>query len=375
MVNELLQNLIQIPSVNPDSNPNTDHAGELDLAKWLHNHMVDIGFTCHLDEVLPGRPNLICRSPGSDDRPRIFLGPHLDTVSVEGMTIDPFGGNIHDGKIWGRGASDTKGPMAAMITALTTRKEILSSLPVAIDFVAFMAEESSQWGSKDFGKKYADQYEFGIAGEPTSLDIVYTTKGSAWLTVEASGIAAHSSQPERGENAIMCLARALDVINRKLSNRLATFTHPVLGHSTLNVGVIRGGSKPNIVPDKAEAEIDIRFTPDLQEQGGALTMMNAFLSEAKLPLTITNSHTNPPMEVARNHSILQHLLAANPSTALVGAPWLSDAAHLNAAGIPSICIGPGSINQAHTKDEFINIEDLSMGVLYFENIIDSFIQT
>ncbi len=372
MVQELLQTLIAIPSVNPDSTPGTTQVGELRLAKWLDTYMSDLGFHCTLEEVKPGRPNLICRSPGSDLRPRIFLGPHLDTVGVAGMSIDPFGGEIRDDRIWGRGASDTKGPMAAMITALKNRAHLLSELPVAIDFVAFMAEESSQWGSKDFGSKYAKDYVLGIAGEPTSLDIVYTTKGSTWITVETSGKAAHASQPERGQNAILSLTRSLDLMNRKLAGKLATFTHPVLGHSTLNIGTIQGGTRPNIVPDFASAEIDIRYTPTLHECGGALDLTQSFIKENQLPLKISECHTNPPMEVDNAHPMLKHLLLANPTSQLVGAPWFSDAAHLNDAGCPSVCIGPGSIDQAHTKNEFIAIRDLLEGVSYFENLIDSF---
>ena len=258
---ELLQNLIRIPSVNPDNDPGTDKVGESSIAEYLSALLVPHGFDVTLEEVLPNRPNVIARCPGPTNRPRIFLGPHTDTVGVSGMIFDPFCGDIKDGNILGRGASDTKGPMAAMLTALIENKTLLAELPIAIDFIAFMAEESSQHGSKHFAEWHAEEYIFGIAGEPTSLDIVYTTKGSLWLTVVAKGTAAHASQPERGSNAIMTLARSLDHMNRKMANTLATFTHSVLGHSSFNIGTIKGGTRPNIVPDHAEAEIDIRTTP------------------------------------------------------------------------------------------------------------------
>ncbi|MGJ8673429.1 M20 family metallopeptidase [Rubritalea sp.] len=369
---ELLQTLIQIPSVNPDNDPGTDKVGEQDIAEFLRHFLTPHGFQVTLEEVLPGRPNVIARCPGPDNRPRIFLGPHTDTVGVSGMVFDPFCGEIKDGSILGRGASDTKGPMAAMLTALIENKELLAELPVAIDFVAFMAEESSQHGSKHFAEWHADEYIFGIAGEPTSLDIVYTTKGSLWLTVVAKGMAAHASQPERGSNAIMTLTRSLDHMNRKLANRLATYTHSVLGHSSFNVGTIKGGTRPNIVPDHAEAEIDIRTTPSLFAEGGAHSLVLDFIKEQQLPLEVVSAHENPPMETPTTDPIILQLLKANPDTQLVGAPWFSDAAHLSNAGIPSICLGPGSINQAHTKDEFIKISDLEAGHTYFSNFIRSF---
>jgi len=368
---ELLQQLIRIPSVNPDDAPGTDKTHEQDIAEWLKPFLESHGFDVTLEEVLPGRPNLIARSPGPTDRPRIMLAPHLDTVGVGGMTIDPFCGDIKEDKIWGRGASDTKGPMAAMIMGLVENKEILAELPVAVDFVAFMGEESVQQGSKHFAEHHAEEYEFAIAGEPTLLNLVHVTKGATWITVEAHGKAAHSSQPQLGENAIMILARSLDMINRKLSNRLATYTHPILGHSTLNIGTIAGGSRPNIVPDYASAQIDFRTTPSLQEAGGAVELLENFISEMQLPICIKSYHANPPMETPDDNPYIKSLLASSAISQTVGAPWFSDAAHLTSGGIPSICSGPGSIDQAHTKDEWIKIADLEAGVTFFSHFIKS----
>ena len=369
---ELLQKLIRIPSVTPDNDPGTEHVGEQKLAEYLEGFLTEHGFSVQLEEVLPNRPNLIARCPGPSDRPRIFLGPHLDTVGVSGMDFDPFCGDIKAGTILGRGASDTKGPMAAMITALIENKELLAELPIAIDFVAFMAEESAQHGSKHFAEWHAEEYIFGIAGEPTSLDIVYTTKGSLWMTLAARGVAAHASQPERGSNAIVTLASALHTLDSELRQELATFSHPVLGESSFNIGTINGGTRPNIVPDYVESEIDIRFTPSLHQHGGAQLLVENFITNNKLPLEVIQAHSNPPMETSTHDPIIQQLQKANPSTQLVGAPWFSDAAHLSNAGIPSVCIGPGSINQAHTKDEFIKISDLEAGHTYFSQFIQSF---
>ncbi|MEM9080518.1 MAG: M20/M25/M40 family metallo-hydrolase [Verrucomicrobiota bacterium] len=363
----LLQNLIRIPSVNPDGDPTSPHAGEAKIATHLKDLLTQNGFTVTLEEVLPDRPNLIARCPGPENRPRILLGPHLDTVGVTGMTIDPFAAKIQDDKIWGRGASDTKGPMAAMLIGLFNNLDHLASCPVAVDFVAFMGEESSQPGSKHFAKHHAAEYEFALIGEPTSLQLVHCTKGSLWATLETTGKATHASQPHLGENAILKLTASLDLLNRKFTNRLATYTHPTLGHSTLNIGTITGGTRPNIVPDHASAQIDIRTTPDLGEAGGAQQLLQAFIVEQKLPLTITHSSEAPPMEVPSRNDWLQKTQTLQPSSNLVGAPWFSDAAHLTTAGLPSVCIGPGSIDQAHTADEFISIQDLEDGANWFSH--------
>ena len=365
----LLQQLVRIPSVNPDNAPGTEHTGEETLAIFLAGWLESIGADVVLEQIQPGRPNLIARFAPCDGRPRILLGPHLDTVGVGGMTIQPFGGDIRDGKLWGRGASDTKGPMAAMLWALHEHQDILAKLPVAVDFVAFMGEESGQWGSKDFVNRHGQDYTFAMVGEPTAMQVVHVTKGSLWATLRASGKAAHSSQPERGENAILKLARALDLLDHHLGGQLATFTHPVLGHSTMNVGMIRGGARPNIVPDLAEAEIDIRITPALAAAGGALKLLTETIAFFDLPIEIVKSHENPPMETAADHPIVQALLATDSACKLTGAPWFSDAAHLSKGGIPSICIGPGTIDQAHTVDEFIEISALEHGAAFFSSFI------
>ena len=370
-VTELLQQLVRIPSVNPDGDPGTDQCGEEALANWLGEYLTAQGFRVTLEEIQPGRPNLLARSPGppGDSRPRVVLGPHLDTVGVGGMTIDPFGAELRDGKLWGRGASDTKGSMAAMIWGLLSNREQLADLPVAVDLVAFMSEESDQWGSKHFVKAHGRDYDFAIAGEPTGLDLVHVTKGSLWATLHTTGLSGHASQPELGDNAIMKLVRALAPLESELASRLAEFTHPVLGHATLNVGMFHGGTRANIIPDQASAEIDIRFPPALVESGSAREFLESFLAERGYPLTITGPDENPPMEVPSGNKWLRRILAIHPQSQLVGAPWFSDAAHLNAGGLPAICLGPGSIRQAHTKDEFISLSDLQAGADFFTKLI------
>jgi acetylornithine deacetylase len=364
----LLQQLVRIPSVNPDNAPGTADTGEETIAVFLSGWLESIGADVTLEEIRPGRPNLIARFAPMDGRPRILLGPHLDTVGVGGMTIHPFNGEILDGKLWGRGSSDTKGPMAAMLWALHGNRDLLANLPVAVDFVGFMGEESGQWGSKDFAKNHGGEYTFALVGEPTSMEIVNVTKGSLWATLRATGRAAHSSMPERGENAVLKLTRALDRLDCHLGAELTGFTHPVLGRSTMNVGVIRGGSRPNIVPDLAEAEIDIRITPSLTEAGGALKLLQETISFHDLPVEIVKHHENPPMDTEAGHPVIRKLLALG-GTKTTGAPWFSDAAHLSAGGIPSICIGPGSIDQAHTADEFIEVDALQQGAEFFTRFI------
>ncbi|MDA7881803.1 M20 family metallopeptidase [Akkermansiaceae bacterium] len=362
---ELLQALIRIPSVNPEGDPGVSPDGEANMADFIAEFLEPLGFQITQEEALPGRPNLIARAPGPEDRPRILLGPHLDTVSIAGMTIDPFGAEIRDGKVWGRGSSDTKGPMAAMLWGLKENAAQLASLPVAVDFVGFMGEESSQPGSRHFAKHHADEYDFAIAGEPTSLEAVYCTKGCLWATIEAKGHSTHASQPHLGDNAILKLTRELDCLVNDFGIQLASYTHEVLGTSTINIGMISGGTRANIVPDKATAVIDIRTVPSLVEKQTGIERLREFLTHTE----ITEASEFPPMDLKPDHPWLDRLRAIHPGLQFTGAPWFSDASHLAKAGIPSICLGPGSIDQAHTANEYIKISDLENGADWFSRLI------
>lgn len=362
---DLLQALVRIPSVNPEGDPAAAPGGEKAVADFLADYLGSLGFQITLDEVLPGRPNLIARAPGPNDRPRILLGPHLDTVGIEGMTIDPYSAEVLNGKIHGRGTSDTKGPMAAMIWGLKNNAHLLSSLPVAVDFVGFMGEESSQPGSRHFAKNHAHNYEFAIAGEPTSLQAVYCTKGCLWATIAAHGKSTHASQPHLGENAILKLNKQLTRLDEEFRNIIAKASHPVLGASTINIGMISGGTRPNIVPSLATAEIDIRTVPALISSQTAAAQLEGYL----VGVEVIQTAESPPMEMPPDHPWLKKLKEAHPDLILTGAPWFSDAAHLSAAGLPSICLGPGSIDQAHTADEFIKISDLEAGAEWFTKLI------
>ena len=217
---DLLSELIQTPSVNPDGDPGTssENTGEKKMAMKVGGIFENIGAEVSYDEVEPDRPNVIAKFPGSDNKPQILLAPHLDTVGVGGMTIEPFGGIQRDGKIYGRGASDTKGTMAAMIWALNRiGKKKIKDLGIGVTFVGFMGEETGQPGSNHFAKKYHREYDFAVVGEPTNNNIVSRHKGTLWITLECKGKPAHGSTPERGENAISKMATLVNWLDKDFS--------------------------------------------------------------------------------------------------------------------------------------------------------------
>ncbi|MEI6321964.1 MAG: M20 family metallopeptidase [bacterium] len=356
----LLGELIRIPSVNPEGEPGISTPGEARLAGFLESHLRTLGAEAWLQEVLPGRPNVVARFPSDrPGKPRLLLAPHTDTVSVAGMTIDPFNGEVREGRVWGRGASDTKGPMAAMLTALARMGGVIPTLGHEIWFAGLMGEESGQYGAKALAT--SEHFDFVIAGEPTDLKTVYAHKGSLWITLTSHGKAVHASAPERGENAIYAMSLAIEKIRSEVIPQLDQLSHPLLGRTTLSVGTIKGGSKTNVVPDHCEATIDIRLIPGLAPERVVELIRKAAPS---LQLSYLSSK---PLDTDPDHPLIGKLVRLGASP--VGAPWFCDAAVFASQGVPAVALGPGSIAQAHTADEWIAVGDLEAGAEFFEKFL------
>ncbi len=361
---ELLQALIQIPSVNPEGSPGTEHTGEQAIAEWLSEWLRHEfpQARVELRDVLPGRPNVVARfSDGGGGKPRLLFAPHTDTVSVGGMKIDAFGGELRDGRVWGRGASDTKGTMAAMLWALRESREQLGSLGHEIWFAGLCSEEAGQYGARSLAEQ--ESFDFVIAGEPTGLDAVVAHKGSLWLTLTTRGRAVHAAEPQRGENAIYKMAEVLRCVRDEIPAVLGETTHPLLGRATVSAGTVRGGSKINIVPDTCTAEVDIRHLPG---DDTVLERVSTRLKEVCGDLEIIHTASRP-MVTDPSHPLIQLLQRCGSKTK--GSAWFSDGGIFAANGTPSIALGTGSIAQAHTDDEWIAVEDVERGVEFFRDVI------
>ena len=372
---ELTQALVRIPSVNPDGDPGTPQTGEQACAEYVRDFLEHSGAKAFLDEVEPGRPNVIGHFPTlpSGDgkaKPRIVFAPHTDTVSVGGMTIDPFGGELRDGKLWGRGASDTKGPMASMLWALYEMRAEIPALPVEVHFAGFMSEESAQLGSQHFAKHHG-HYDLAIIAEPTSLKTVFRHKGCLWADVRTTGVAVHGATPELGVNAIVKMSKLVQALDTEFRDLLAESggADEWLGVSTINLGMIQGGTRSNIVADSCTLRVDIRTTPGLARVGGALKLLQEFVARQDETASVTPATEAFHLDTDPENPLIQKLIAAGGE--LTGAPWFCDAAFLAAAGTPAVAIGPGSIAQAHTKDEFIALSDLTDGVAFFRRFLGS----
>jgi acetylornithine deacetylase/succinyl-diaminopimelate desuccinylase-like protein len=367
---ELLQDLVAIPSVNPHGHPGVDRPGEQALAEYVADFLRGAGAEVKIEPVEPGRPNVVASFASAGAKaPRLAFAPHLDTVSVAGMTIPPFDPAVHDEKLWGRGASDTKGPMAAALWALRewARSPARKESRVNWIFLALMGEEAGNDGARALAEKgFAS--DLTLVLEPTELGVVTAHKGVLWIEVGTQGLACHGSTPEHGRNAIYAMRRVLEVLERKVIPQLALAPHPKLGPATLNVGTIAGGSKVNIVPDECRIELDIRMVPGM-EAGRFRAELEAELRDAAPEIEVRIQRWAAPLDTAETLPWVERL--GRTGRGCTTAPWFSDASILGGPNCPAVCIGPGSIAQAHTKDEFIRLRDLEDGADFFRRWIET----
>jgi acetylornithine deacetylase/succinyl-diaminopimelate desuccinylase-like protein len=361
-VTELCRALVRIPSENPSGAP--ESAGEEPLARFVGEFLSAHGASVEFEYVAEGRPNVYGWFPKPPaPKATILFAPHLDTVPARGMTIDPFSGDIVDGRILGRGATDTKGPMAAMLWALTTVD--LTKLSVAVGFAGLADEEAGQLGSQVCARRR--EADFVVVGEPTDLNVVYTHKGTAWMQLDAKGKAVHAAAPDAGINAIELLAQAFTALKTEFPNLCPAPANEALGKPTISLGTIIGGVKINIVPDHSRAEIDIRTLPGQEE---IVSAIQSFLAQRFPDVQATPLKVSHPLYTDPSHPIIEKFAALGSQR--IGVPWFCDAAFFSEQNTPAIAIGPGTIKQAHTCDEFIEIQDLERGTDFFRSFLTSF---
>ncbi|MGA9449799.1 MAG: M20/M25/M40 family metallo-hydrolase [Verrucomicrobiia bacterium] len=391
---KLLAELIALPSVNPafatQSAASARQArltkfGEKNVADFLAATAARAGLEVEFQKVLPGRPNLIVRLlPRNKIRRTILLAPHLDTVGADQSQFVP---RRKNGRLHGLGACDTKGSVAAMLTALCELANAQSRPnETEIVFTGLIDEENAQAGSRalvgqasslsPFFQKARDRQAactaLAIVGEPTRLQVVTAHKGSLWLRLETRGKAAHGAAPQLGKNAVHEMARIVCALETDYVARLRKRKHPLLGRATVNVGTIGGGTQPNIVPDRCVITIDRRTLPG-ETETGVRREIAAFLRSKKLSAKISSTKLEPalPLETNPKLPLVRQFLRSVGQSRPAGVDFFCDAAVLAEAGVPSVVFGPGDIAQAHTTDEWISLAELERGKNLLLNFLKS----
>jgi succinyl-diaminopimelate desuccinylase len=350
----LAQELVRMPST-PES------GGQAAIAHLLADRLVRHGFTVDLDDYAEGHTNVVARW-GDPDRPAVCLTGHLDTVSVveSAWGVDPWGAELRDGRLWGRGSADMKGGVAALVLAA---EEYVASPPDDAAPVALVLTAQEEVGSLGAAAVAAagavPASRVLVVAEPTSNRPAVGHRGVVWLDVVARGRAAHASTPHLGENAI---EKLMDALQRLRAWSAADTLHDdVLGPRTLNIGRCEGGLLRNIVPDVARAELDIR-TPrrgDATELADALQRLVGELASVDVALNLPPVLTDPDDEWVR----LARRLTTAPADVTgppVVARFFTDASVFTPAlgEVPTVICGPGSPDQAHVVDEFCAIDDI-----------------
>lgn len=376
-VSSLLADLISIESVNPGY-PGSIQA-ENNIADFIFQYFEKIGADCYKDKVLPNRSNVICFIKGKDRR-GLCLESHMDTVSIKNMSIDPLNPMIKDGMMYGRGSADDKGSLAAMMVAV---KEIITKgIKPSTDlyFVGAIDEEFMHRGVDHFLEKDI-QLQGAVVGEPTQLKVITACKGVVRFEIETRGQSAHSSQPENGHSAIYDMMEIINGIKYDLIPTYQEKNHSLLGSPTMSVGCIEGGLAANIVPDQCKILIDRRLLPgetweDVKhEVNGLLTRLKRRHSKMNVKLSLPMT-TSLAMDTSINERIVQVSTGSCQKIikkAIVeGVNYGCDASSFTSMDIPSIVLGPGNILQAHTKNEFISLDEVCRAVEIYKQICIDF---
>jgi succinyl-diaminopimelate desuccinylase len=371
LVVELTRDLIRFQSVNPPGN-------ELPPAEYLANRLRELGMEAELQELEPGRANVIGRIRGEGEGHLVFTG-HLDVVPPGGQAWEhqPFDADQVDGRIYGRGSADMKGGVAAIVTAMAALVQSGFRPKADIILAATCGEEAGMMGALAMAERRSlEGSRYLVVAEPSDLNVFIGEKGVLWITIRALGRTAHGSMPWLGSNAVSYMAR---LIPRLEEYPFPWEESPLLGKPTLSVNVIEGGNKTNVVPDVCQISVDMRTVPsqdheDLLARIKTLTedVAREYNPEIRVEIEIENDKGS--LETDPSEPLVEAAIAAAQAVRGVaptvgGVTYGTDAAHLSPAfNIPMVICGPGAQGMAHQPDEYVEVEQLVQAAQIYVDI-------
>ncbi|MBI3860644.1 MAG: M20 family metallopeptidase [Planctomycetia bacterium] len=372
---EILKDLVAIPSVNPMGR---DVSGPEFLESRLSDHLEGffrkLGVDFQRVEVLPGRANVVARFDRPGTATTILLDAHQDTVPTDGMTIAPFDPVVREGHLYGRGACDVKGGMAAMLSAFARLVAEQPDKRANVVMSCTCDEESTAQGARALARMWVDPGNspslftappsVAVVAEPTDLNIIVAHRGAVRWKLQTRGRACHSSRPQEGVNAIykmsqvlVCLERYAEEVGRMIP------PHPLCGSPTLSVGRISGGISVNTVPDECFIEIDRRVVPG-EDPETVIPQVTTYLRNRldvdfeMLPPWLDGATLSDHNNGAWADRLMKQITPVAGPHRKLGAWYGTNASRFAPSGVPAIVFGPGSINQAHTVDEWIDVGEL-----------------
>ena len=308
-----------------------------------------------------------------------MLNGHMDTVGIDGMTIEPFKPFIENGILHGRGACDMKGALAAMIGAVRSLVDSRSKLRGDLIFSAVVDEEHKSVGIKKLVEKYGA--DAAVVGEPTEMKVATAHRGFVWIEVETRGKAAHGSVPEKGVDAIVHAAKVVSRLER-LQEKLGARVHPLLGTPRIHTSTIAGGTDWSIIPERCVLRLERRTLPG-ESAASVISEIEEILQgikqeDSNFNATARSQYDMPPLETGSNEQIVQLLQqtlleVTGKGAPVVGLPYWTDGALLaKLASIPTCIFGPGEIGVAHSADEYIRVEDVVDSAEVYRGIAQRF---
>lgn len=359
---EMARKLVQTPSVNPVLEKGG--TGEGEIAELVAGWLGQWGYSTRTTEVATDRFNVVARR-GQGSGPVLLLNGHLDTVGVEDMA-DPFSGELREGRLYGRGAADMKGGVACILTAAA--RLAAENLPGELVVALTADEEHASLGMETLVAS-GIRADAAVVCEPTSLAVMPAHKGFLWIEAVVKGRAAHGSRPELGVDAIAHAGHLLVAFEAEAARLARDTNHPLLGPASVHAGTVSGGSAPSVYPDRCEVVFERRTLPG-ETADQVMREAEAVLARARRGRPELDARLEPGLfragtEVPSASPVVRGLLGACeragvPGTVAGMSAWV-DACFLNQGGIPAVCFGPGSIAQAHTNGEWIEISEIKAG--------------
>ena len=374
---DLLKDMVATNSVNPTVGRGP---GESALSNLIFDRLTSIGsLEVRKQPVADDRSNVIAVLKGSGGGRSLMLNGHMDTVGIDGMTIEPFKPSIENDQLHGRGACDMKGALAAMIGAVKSLVDSRSKLRGDLVFSAVVDEEYKSAGIKKLVEKY--RTDAAIVGEPSEMKVAAAHKGFVWIEIEIKGKAAHGSVPEKGVDAIVHAAKVIARLE-KLQEKLGTNVHPLLGTPKIHTSTIEGGTDWSIVPERCLLKLERRTLP-AETTSSVMEEINHLLKVTKqetadFDAKASSAYDMPALDTAPTETVVrlaQETIAeiTGVKSPVIGLPYWTDGALISQqASTPTCIFGPGDIRVAHSADEFISIHEVLKSAEIYCGIARSF---